>query len=305
MDIHTSVSCFLKTQQKDKKSLAAYIHIFKREAKRCNFTNNAATIQIFVKGLKNAHTLAAWVYEKGPQTLADAISEVEKLQAAQQLTATLLPSSTVNVMSSEDDQCFQCQESGHIACHYLNIRCFDCNEYRHIAADCPDRIPPSGTPAHHKRHHSNTRHHTRSTSRYHHRDRCRYNRSRSQSHSYRYRSHSHNNLHRSHFRSYHRCPHRSTLCHHHSSTYHYCHDTTHRKSSLCRSSSTNSRDHSRSRTCTPYKPSNTTFSNPSSSSSRTTLKHQDKKHRRVTIDDPQSDYYSSNDTSSDLEYDLN
>ena len=46
-----------------------------------------------MKGLKNAHSLAAHVYEKGPQTLADAITEVEKLQAAQQLTATLLPSS--------------------------------------------------------------------------------------------------------------------------------------------------------------------------------------------------------------------
>ena len=56
-------------QQKDNQSLAAYIHRFKWEAKRCNFTNNAATIKIFVKGLRNAHTLAAHVYEKGPQTL--------------------------------------------------------------------------------------------------------------------------------------------------------------------------------------------------------------------------------------------
>ena len=31
------------------------------------------------------HTLATGVYEKGPQSLADAIKEVEKLQAAQQL----------------------------------------------------------------------------------------------------------------------------------------------------------------------------------------------------------------------------
>ena len=91
LDIHTSVSHFMEIQQKEKESLAAYIHRFEREAKRCNFTNNAATICIFVKGLKNAHTLAACVYEKGPQTLSDAISEVEK-----QLTATLLPSSTVN-----------------------------------------------------------------------------------------------------------------------------------------------------------------------------------------------------------------
>ena len=136
--------------------------------------------------VKNAHTLAAWIYKKGPQTLADAINEVEKLQAAQQLPTTLLPLSTVNIMSSEDDQCLKCQESGHIAHHCPNIRCFDCNEYRHIAVDYPDRKPPSGTPAHHMRHHSNTRHHTRSISRCHHRDRHRYNRCRSQSHSCRY-----------------------------------------------------------------------------------------------------------------------
>ena len=77
--------------------------------------------QIFIKGLKNAHTLASHVYKKGPQTLADAISEVEKLQAAQQSTATLLPSSTVNVMSSKDDKCFQCLELGHLACHCPHI----------------------------------------------------------------------------------------------------------------------------------------------------------------------------------------
>ena len=185
----------MEIQQKKKESLAAYIHRFKREAKTCNFTNNTATIHIFVKGLKNAHTFTACVYEKGPQTLSDAISEIEKLQAAQQLTATLLPSSTVNMMSNEGDQCFQCQELEHIAHHCPNIRCFDYDEYGHVAADCPDRIPPSDRPACQKRHCSNTRHHTRSTFRHHHRDRHRYNRSRSQSHSHNYCSHSQNSSH--------------------------------------------------------------------------------------------------------------
>ena len=100
----------MEIQQKEKESLTAYIHHFKREAKRCNFTNSTNTIRIFVKGLRNAPTLAILVYEKGPQTLTDAISEVKKLQPAQQLTATLIPSSTVNVMSHEEDCCFQCQE---------------------------------------------------------------------------------------------------------------------------------------------------------------------------------------------------
>ena len=59
--------------------------------------------------------LTTQVYEKGPQTLTDAISEVKKLQATQQLIATQIQSSLVNVMSHEENHCFQCQESGHIA----------------------------------------------------------------------------------------------------------------------------------------------------------------------------------------------
>ena len=78
-----------------------------------------------MKGLKKAHTLAAHVYEKGPQTLVDTISEVEKLQAVQQLTATLLPLSTVNVMSHEEDQCFQCQDLGHITHHCPIVCCLN------------------------------------------------------------------------------------------------------------------------------------------------------------------------------------
>ena len=68
-DIHTSVSHFMEIQQKEKESLASYIHYFKREAIWCNFTNSAATIQIFLKGLKDAHTIASRVYKKAPQLL--------------------------------------------------------------------------------------------------------------------------------------------------------------------------------------------------------------------------------------------
>ena len=114
-DIHTSICCFMEIQQKEKEPLNAYIHHFKREAKRCNFTNHTATIKTFVEGLKDTHTLATRIYEKGLQTHVDAISEVEKLQATQQLTATLIPSSTVNVMSNEEDHCFQWQKAGNIA----------------------------------------------------------------------------------------------------------------------------------------------------------------------------------------------
>ena len=276
----------MEIQQKERESLAAYIHRSKREANRCNFNNNAAMIRIFVKGLKNAHTLTAQVYEKGPQTLADAIREVEMLQAAQQLTATLLPSFTVNFMLHEDDKCFQCQELGHMACHCPNIRCFNCNEYGHVASDCPDKRPPSGTPAHHEKHHSSMRHQTRSTSKHHHKDRHRFSRSRPHLCTHRYRSHSWNNSQRSHSRSYHRCPHRSGSCHRYSNTYGYQWDTPCRRSSSHGSSSTHSRDHSRSRPCPSYKASWTASSKPSYSSNKAALRHKDKKYKKVTIDDP-------------------
>ena len=53
-------------QQTDKESLATYVHRFKWEASRCKFNNDTATIRIFLKGLKNADTIATKVYEKGP-----------------------------------------------------------------------------------------------------------------------------------------------------------------------------------------------------------------------------------------------
>ena len=63
LDTPTSVSHFMEIQQNGKESLAAYIHRFKWEAKRCNLHNNAAIIQIFIKGHKNA-TLEHHIFMK-------------------------------------------------------------------------------------------------------------------------------------------------------------------------------------------------------------------------------------------------
>ena len=68
-----------------------------------DFTNDATTIRIFIKGLKNAHSLATCIYENGPQMFRDAISKVEKLNAVQQVTATITPPSMVNMMSNDED----------------------------------------------------------------------------------------------------------------------------------------------------------------------------------------------------------
>ena len=86
-------------QQTDKESLARYVHRFKQEANRCKFNNDAAIIRIFLKGLKNAHTIATKVYEK----LCLKHKGSGKLQAAQQITSSLLPTSSVNTMLSDND----------------------------------------------------------------------------------------------------------------------------------------------------------------------------------------------------------
>ena len=228
-DIHISISCFMDIQQKENESLAAYVHHFKQEASICNFDNNTATIRIFIKGLKNSHNLATKVYKKGPQSLAEAIREVEKFQAAQQLTSTLLPPSSVNTMSSDDDKCFQCQETGHMVCYCPHIRCFDCDNYGHVTADCPDKIPPSGIPARCRdnnisrcdRSSSWSNNHNRH---YHHDhgDRCRFSRSRSHFHNPRYRSNSCSDSLRSCSRSFHPLSCHSTSCYRSLSTYCYC-----------------------------------------------------------------------------------
>ena len=75
----------------------------------------------------------------------EAIKEIEKLQAAQQITSTLLPTSLVNTMSSDNDRCFQCQEIGYMACYCPHIQCYDCYNDGHVAMDCLDKILPSGT----------------------------------------------------------------------------------------------------------------------------------------------------------------
>ena len=167
--------------------------------------------------------------------LNDAISEVEKLNVVQQLTATIISPSMVNMMTNDKDRCFQCQEHGHIARHFPNNRWFECHEYGHIVMDCPHMIPPLGTPAKHHKSKPHKSHHTRSSSRHHYEDRDKQRHLRSQPHFHRDCSSSHQDPHRGHCRSWHR-----DTCHHHRSSsqclnstyrsysYQPCHDTPHR-----------------------------------------------------------------------------
>ena len=78
-----------------------------------------------------------------------------------------------------------------------------------------------------------------------------------------------------------------------------------RRSSLHRSSSTHSRDCSRSRPHNLHRTTHMATSKPTYSSSRTAWKNKDKKYKQVTIDDPPSNYYSSDEPSSESDEDLN
>ena len=51
-DIHISISHFMDIPQKEKESLAAYIHCFKWKASKCKFDKDTSTIRIFIKGLE-------------------------------------------------------------------------------------------------------------------------------------------------------------------------------------------------------------------------------------------------------------
>ena len=82
--IHTYTLRFMEIQQKDStETLTAYIHRFKKEAKHCDFDSHPTKIRIFLKGLINSSKIAPGVYEKGPETIEDAISIVERISSAQ------------------------------------------------------------------------------------------------------------------------------------------------------------------------------------------------------------------------------
>ena len=83
-------------------TLATYIHHFKTAAKWGAFDNDTVAICIFIKGLRDASTIASKIYEKDPQTLAEVIRLIEKLSAAHQLAIThlLLQSEWCQVMIS-------------------------------------------------------------------------------------------------------------------------------------------------------------------------------------------------------------
>ena len=88
----------MEIQQKDSEMLTAYIHRFKKEAKHCDFHSHPAKIRIFLKGLINSSKIALGVYEKGPETIEDAISIVERISSAQHIAAPFSQNHQISMM---------------------------------------------------------------------------------------------------------------------------------------------------------------------------------------------------------------
>ena len=95
---NTYTSRFMEIQQKDSETLTAYIHRFKKEAKHCDFDSHPAKIRIFLKGLINSSRIAPSVYEKGPTTIEDTISIVEKISSAQRIAASFSQNHQISMM---------------------------------------------------------------------------------------------------------------------------------------------------------------------------------------------------------------
>ena len=177
----------------------------------------------------------------------------------------------------------------------------------------PSKIPPSGTPAQHHKAHRNC--HTRLSSRHYQEDQERRDRSRSQSRYSRHHSSSHHDLHRGHSRLQQRDGHscyrnssrwshsahwgHSHRTHHDTPHWPHCRSSTHHSSSgYC------SQDCSRSYSCSSYRSSKYTSHQRETYSLRSyfnqeTCKSHPKRNGKVWIEEPLSNYCSSDDNSTD------
>ena len=160
--IHTYTLRCMEIQQEDSETLTAYIHRFKKEVKHCDFDSHPAKIRTFLKGLITSSKIVWGVYEKGPETIKDAISIVEKISSAQHIAASFSQNHQISMMKrgSTDhhtlsQDCSNCGQTGHPWFTCPHIICDRCNQCGHIYRHCWDRIPPSGTASPSKGRHNN------------------------------------------------------------------------------------------------------------------------------------------------------
>ena len=180
--------------------------------------------------------------------------------------------------------------------------------------DCSNKIPPSGKPAQHHKVHRNC--HTMSSSRHHQEDWHKRDRSRSWSRYSRHQSSSCCDSYRGHSRSQqrdgYRCyrnssrqSHSAQWDHSHRSHHNTPHQPPSRQSTHCSSSGYHSQDHSRSHSHSSYRLSKYIRHHRGSHSSRSysnqrTQKSHLNRNRKMHIEEPQLDFYSSDNNSTDL-----
>ena len=96
----------MEIQQKDIEALTAYIRHSKTAAKQCTFDSDTAQSEFSLKDFEMQTMPQLKFTKKDPQTLAEVIRLVEKLNAAQQITAMLTPCMVSKMF--KDDRYFVC-----------------------------------------------------------------------------------------------------------------------------------------------------------------------------------------------------
>ena len=117
----------MEIQQKDSETLTAYIHRFKKEAKHCDFDSHPAKIRILLKGLINSSRIAPSVYDKGPTTIEDAISIVEKISSAQCIAASFSQNHQISMMKRGSNE-HHTPNHHHATTHHQTIN-QDCSNW--------------------------------------------------------------------------------------------------------------------------------------------------------------------------------
>ena len=136
--IHTYTLRFMEIQQKDSETLTAYIHRFKKEAKHCDFDSHPAKLRIFLKGLVNSSRIAPSVYKKGPTTIEDAISIVEKISSAQRIAVSFSQNHQISMMKRGCNE-HHTPDHHHAPTHHqqINQDCSNCGQLGHPWFTCP------------------------------------------------------------------------------------------------------------------------------------------------------------------------
>ena len=103
-NIHTYMSHFMEIQQRDNETLAAYVHCFKTEDKRCDYNSYTTLICIFVKVLWMYTTMWWRSMKRTSRPNWQLSNQWRSSTQHKQVTAIMTPL-TVNMVSNDDRCC--------------------------------------------------------------------------------------------------------------------------------------------------------------------------------------------------------